>query len=223
MKLRKIRGHHVRVDILDRESIIVDAGAHRGEFSSDLHKLTGCRCLLIEANPDLAAKLRQLQLGPVINAALTTSDGETVLAVRENLEASSIFPRSNYGPETTVTIRKISLVSVLEELGSDHIDLLKLDIEGAEFELLGQTPSHVLRKIKQITVEFHDFLAGFGDRHLVRQTYSRLRSLGFVYAVMSFRTRGDVLFLNLDHNRLSIVEKVRFRHLARFKSRLFQG
>ena len=161
MKLRKIRGHHVRVDILDRESIIVDAGAHRGEFSSDLHKLTGCRCLLIEANPDLAAELRQLQLGPVINAALTTSDGETVLAVRENLEASSIFPTSNYGPETTVTIRKISLVSVLEELGSDHIDLLKLDIEGAEFELLVQTPSHVLRKIKQITVEFHDFLAGF--------------------------------------------------------------
>jgi len=43
MKLRRIRGHHVRIDTLNRESIIVDAGAHRGEFSVILHQITGCR------------------------------------------------------------------------------------------------------------------------------------------------------------------------------------
>jgi len=57
-----------------------------------------------------------------------------------------------------------SLPSIMAELGHDHIDLLKLDIEGAEFEVLEQLLVHGL-DVRQIAVEFHHrFLGRLGFR-----------------------------------------------------------
>ncbi|GAG99005.1 unnamed protein product [marine sediment metagenome] len=49
----------------------------------------------------------------------------------------------------------ISLKQVFEENNIKHCDLLKLDCEGAEFEILYDTPKEVFDKIGQISLEWH--------------------------------------------------------------------
>ena len=78
--------------------------------------------------------------------------------------------------------------------GDEPIDLVKVDIEGAELPMLLETPEAILRRLEQISVEFHDFrraeLKPFVDR--ARQ---RLRALGFDELRVTLDNQ-DVLFIN---------------------------
>jgi len=73
--------------------------------------------------------------------------------------------------------------------------VLKIDIEGAELEMLLGTPESVLRRCDQITVEFHDFM----DRSQavdVRACIHRLRSFGFRPFRCRILNHSDMLFVH---------------------------
>jgi FkbM family methyltransferase len=66
----------------------------------------------------------------------------------------------------------VPAVSLADTIG-DGCDLLKLDCEGAEFELLLETPEDALRRVRRLVAEYH---APAGDPEALRE---RLRRLGF--------------------------------------------
>ena len=68
----------------------------------------------------------------------------------------------------------------MRRFGLQRVDVLKLDIEGAEFQVLSESPAHVLQSIGQITVEFHDFLPAWRDAKHMAGVRQRLQSLGFL-------------------------------------------
>ncbi len=194
--LVRLRGHSIWTPPLRPASVIVDAGAHRGEFSQGLRERSGCRCLLVEANPDLAAQLVAGEHDQILPAALSDHDGEARFTFSDNPEAGSIATAGGDRDARVSTVRTISLGSLIELAGCERLDLLKLDIEGAEFDLIGKTPDAVLRRVDQITIEFHDFLPDFAGRGLFETACRRLDSLGFEPFIMTVRGHGDVLFLN---------------------------
>src|SRR5205823_3461478 len=77
-----------------------------------------------------------------------------------------------------VVIPGRTLASLLSECSVEHVDLLKVDIEGAEVPLFAATPDELLKRIRQITIEFHDD-AGVITREESEQIRQRLRNLGF--------------------------------------------
>jgi FkbM family methyltransferase len=56
-----------------------------------------------------------------------------------------------------ITINCISLVDVFEDNSLDRCDILKMNCEGAEYEILYNTPKEYLAKVKRIRVDYHDF------------------------------------------------------------------
>lgn len=220
--LARVRGHTIWTPLLGPQSVVVDAGAHRGEFSSALTKRFKCRCILVEANPQLASELTCRTSTEVMNAALAATDGATRFFFRENLEAGGIIaPREN-GDCESVEIKTISLAGLMHRYGLRQIELLKLDIEGAEFELLARAPEHLLNSVAQITVEFHDFLTEFRGQGFFEAARKRLTALGFVCFPMAFRTHGDVLFLNRAFLPLSTIERLRISVGGKWGMRIFQ-
>ncbi|HTD66100.1 MAG TPA: FkbM family methyltransferase [Candidatus Limnocylindria bacterium] len=213
MKLARLRGHYIWTPPLTNRSVVVDAGAHRGEFSAEVIEKFGCQCHLIEANPNLAEKLSVPGAASITIAALGAADGRATFHVRDNPESGSLTS-SSADRATAVDVETISLPKFMERIGVDAIDLLKLDIEGAEFDLVALTPENVWRRISQITVEFHDFQERFAGQRLFENARARLESLGFVCCLMSFRTHGDVLFLNRRLS-LTVPQRIYARHLAR--------
>lgn len=218
MRLASVRGHHIWPAPLTKDSVVVDAGAHRGEFSAEIIRRFGCQCHLVEANPKLVETLIVAGAESITPAALDAHDGRGMLHVSENPEATGLF---NAGSVTTnVEVETISLVTLMQRLGIAKIDILKLDIEGAEFDLIASTPDQILQRINQITVEFHDFKPAFRGRGLFEKARERLIALGFICCNMAFRTHGDVLFLNRGRTGLRLWQLFYAQWFARYDAKV---
>lgn len=53
-------------------------------------------------------------------------------------------------------VRAWSIPEILSETGWEKISILKLDVEGAEFEILGDSCRHWINRVDVLVVEFHD-------------------------------------------------------------------
>jgi FkbM family methyltransferase len=72
-------------------------------------------------------------------------------------------------------VRQATLESLLPD-GDDPIDYLKMDVEGAEYDALGQAQPHVLQRIRKIGLEYHP---SHGTMHSWPALREYLRSAGF--------------------------------------------
>lgn len=128
---------------LPRDGIFVDIGANVGLYTLNAARLLGPggRILAVEPGPEAARRLRfNLSLNRT-DAAITHVDCaigavEGVLGLyldASNLGGSSLV-RDHGGVSTPVRVRP--LTDVLQEAGISGIDVLKIDIEGAEDKAL---------------------------------------------------------------------------------------
>ena len=136
--------------------LVLDLGANIGGFA-----LLAFRCwpkakvVSVEAAPDTFEILeRNRRLNEnldwrVVQAGLWKSDGELVLD-RRNI---SIGHRVAEGKEGE-RIRSLTLSNLLGEVGWQDIDLIKMDIEGAEAEVVPTVPE-VLARTSVVIIEVH--------------------------------------------------------------------
>lgn len=83
--------------------------------------------------------------------------------------------------EDFVKIRCISLKEIFNKNRINFCDFLKMDCEGAEYDILFNTPEEIFRKIGKIALEYHDYLyRGTGVYKLVSFLSKRgFRKMGF--------------------------------------------
>jgi FkbM family methyltransferase len=197
--LAVVHGHTVAVGALPDGATVLDLGAHRGAFSHEMAERWGCRCFAVEPVAEL---LEQAPRHPRIHphrGAVAARTGPVTFHLADNPEAGSLDPRlaALGGARDARTVEARSLADWCRHCGLDRVDVVKLDVEGAELPVLEGAPEDLLARIGQITVEFHDFLPGFSDHRRLAQVKRRLAQSGFRGFVAS-RPRGDhgdVLFL----------------------------
>jgi FkbM family methyltransferase len=193
-----LRGHTI-LDRLNADSIVLDCGANRGDFAARIRERYGCRVVSLEPNPKLFAALPTGDGISSLPYALGSHDGTMNFQIGENDEASSLVG-SPSGHHTTLPVQVRSLESIMRSINADKVDLVKLDVEGAEVPVLLETPDEVLRKISQFTIEYHDFL-GYITPEQINQTMARMKQLGFSICVLS-RHKQDVLMINQAHLKI---------------------
>ena len=206
-----VRGHHFLTARLGPSATVVDLGAHRGEFSLEVARRFGCHCLAVEPVAGLTAALAGEARIRVLHAAIAPADGPVVLHLKQNPEANTLLAGSA-GPgagELSVTGQTWS--SLRRRAGLEAVGLLKVDVEGAEVDLLRGMSAGELRAIEQITVEFHPEVTGMGP---VRDVVARLEGLGF-WSVRFARGYGDVLFVNQATFGLTLFQRLWLRHAVR--------
>jgi len=71
-------------------------------------------------------------------AALAAVDGPLRMQVHHQTGSESVSAAGLYDSDSWVAADGLTLPSLMQEFGDAHIDLLKLDVEGAEYELLPQ-------------------------------------------------------------------------------------
>ena len=76
--------------------------------------------------------------------------------------------------------------TIASELGHKRIDLLKMDIEGAEYEVIKTLPDSKV-SINQILIEFHHMYKGISISQTV-EAINTLKSMGFELFNTSQRT-----------------------------------
>jgi len=85
-------------------------------------------------------------------------------------------------PSGRVVCSVKSLRDIMNELGHDHLDICKLDVEGCEYEVIDSIVSDKI-PIRQLLVEFH-FPWSPGGLLKMRRYLKRLESIGYrIFAV----------------------------------------
>jgi FkbM family methyltransferase len=156
-------------DGLGPDSVIYSGGLGTDvTFEHDLARKFGSNLVLYDPSPigiqtmSLPEnKISQFHYFPV---ALTGRTGKLSMASPEPGEYSW-FPRNdNTG---TIEVDCTDLQALMQKNGHTHIDLLKLDIEGSEYEVIDNLLNRRI-PVRQILVEYHHgILPGFTRRQTI--------------------------------------------------------
>jgi len=202
--------------VLGPRSVVLDLGGSSAGFAQAVYAMCGCACHVVEAAPQKFAAIAETPSIRKYHYAVCGADGPVTFAVATDAtQCDSIAPVGGSATRRTVTVPGISLPTLVERLGLSAIDLLKVDIEGAEIAMFDATPDDLLRRIGQITVEFHDF-EDPGQAPAVRRILSRLAGIGFAVVVMTHRFHGDVLLLNRERLGITAAQLLYFRSAVKY-------
>jgi hypothetical protein len=127
--------------------------------------------------------------------------------------ASALHAKSSGENATSESVEMVTLGEFLRRASVDHIDLLKLDIEGAEIDMFNSADDRDLQSAAQITAEFHDFI--YPElASAVARIRERMSDIGFWVLPFSLDS-SDVLFLN-KKSGVSAAEVAYLRSVVRY-------
>lgn len=194
-RLIEICNHTFIASLLDSNSTVVDLGANMGEFSQKISSIFLCYVFSVEPVPELFAQISDGQKVRKFNFCISDKPGRIELLVPTN-RCASIYQNDKDEENRVILSRGVTLDDLLEEQNIQSVDLLKVDIEGAELDLFASITPDSLQRIKQVTVEFHDFL--WPKTHdKVEAIKKKLISSGY-YCIQFSLNNGDVLFVRRD-------------------------
>ncbi len=194
-KIRNIKfdtlREHTFINFFNKDSVLVDLGANIGEFSKLLlKKYLFSKAILIEANPELIKNLKDNFKGKknvnIVNAVAIGGKAKKVkFYLSKNTISSSIHKefRDKFGEnenQTQVVVDSISLRKIFKEFNLKKINLLKIDIEGAEWDFLKKFSKEDYKKIDQISMEFHDFIDS-SLKYKSDKIINKLKNLGYLF------------------------------------------
>lgn len=183
---------------LERDPVIVDMGAYDGEWAELMRNRYGGTVYAFEPNPTEYAKLlARIGGAPGVHCypyGLTSEDTEVQLAIAG--AGSSVYDVCpDYAGAKTVTVALRDVARVFDELRLDRVDLLKVNIEGGEYDLLDRMIEVGLhRRCRCIRVQFHRWFDGASRRRRkIRRRLSETHDIEWDYPFVweSWLLRGS--------------------------------
>jgi FkbM family methyltransferase len=180
-----------------RGDVVFDVGAGVGSDVRLFSRLVGAtgRVISIEAHPRTfrlltrTVALNQLSNVTALQAALTGSKSTVYV---DDAAGGAITTKAGTG----VAVAGVTLSDVMELVGVDRIDLLKMNIEGSELPAL-RAAATALALVRNIVVCCHDFKAdtgGDGQRTYQPVTYL-LHEAGFTVRSRPSDVRPSIRYL----------------------------
>ena len=189
-------GYAVIPDLLSRESVVYSFGLGE-DVSFDLAVIERFGCLVhgFDPTPRSIAWLnaQDLPKALVVHAhGLAAFDGVSSFAPPTNPAHVSYSVLDRPGQRVELPVKRLS--TIRRELGHERIDLLKMDIEGAEFDVIDDLTNDALLP-RQILVEFHHGRGGVPVA-VTERAIDRLREAN--YRVFHARSTGREFSLVLS-------------------------
>lgn len=176
---------------IDTSGIVVDAGANVGFFTLYARENGAKRVYSIEPDPlpyfYLEKNFKNDTGVILLNKALSDTDDMVKFDISLGASVGSTMSKyCNYEYKKTIFVDSLRVSNILRMEGK--INLLKLDIEGAEFEVIKYLSKYEFNRIDQMFIEFHanpkeleDIL--IGNNYTVEYRDSdRNDTVGFIYA-----------------------------------------
>lgn len=143
---------------ISAHSIVIDIGANTGAFSLYAACSQNTKVYAYEpfqpAFDLLVQNIHQNGFGKRIFPFLSgvgKSSGKRKLF----LSNDSQYHSTKKATKVSVKVKSTTLFGIFKKRKLSHCDLLKMDCEGAEYDILISTPSNLFKKIQNIVYEYH--------------------------------------------------------------------
>jgi FkbM family methyltransferase len=170
---------------------VLDAGANVGDFAILASQRVGPSGRVVAVEPSPVA-LKYLQRNLISNNARNVIVADVMLSgVGESTRVKRMgtyVVRASYDDPTSERMRTSTIDELLNGLSIDHIDVVKMDIEGAEASAL--RGAKFLERVRELCVETH-------SATLERQVLDILEEQGFQLQTYSRRNLYRSLLSNL--------------------------
>jgi FkbM family methyltransferase len=192
-------GWAVQSKSLSKRSIVISAGiGEDASFDIDLINTYRCRIWALDPTERTAEWVAANVAVPEFRfhqTALAATDGLLeMFPPVEIAHVSASCRRSQHTRANSYQVPCVRLSTFMDREGISHIDVLKMDIEGAEYGVIDDlVVSGTHKQISQLLVEFHHHFSGFSVKE-TEATVAQLRKAGFQIAWVS-EAGYEVLFV----------------------------
>lgn len=144
---------------LNKNSIVIDAGGYRGDWAEKIYNLYKCRIHIFEPvwafYNYIHQKFKKNNKISIYNKGVFDRDKDVFIYY--NKDSTSIYKKEGEGELS----KMCNLNDFIRDIGS--VDLLKLNVEGAEYAVLkSMVEAGTHKSVKNILVQFHKI----GEHHL---------------------------------------------------------
>lgn len=167
---------------LNSDSIVFDVGGYKGEFATEILCKYNSNIYIFEPIRDffliIKNKFSNNNKVKPFHYGLAGKDQEMQISLSDN--SSSVYLNG----ENKETIQLKSIVNFIKTNNTEKIDLIKINIEGGEYELLESLiDSGYISIIKNIQVQFHDFLFENAKERMnkIQKNLSKTHELTYQY------------------------------------------
>jgi FkbM family methyltransferase len=162
-------------------NVVLDVGASVGLWTKYIISRGAKKVYCFEPNKKainhLSKSLEEDKNTFIFDKAIYKERAELEFFVDEsNSITSSLYSIDGHSP--SYKVNAITLEDAIAITDSKEVDLIKIDIEGAEFEIIKYSPDSVFDKINSMLIEYHDFLFPEGSAKLFSMI-RRLEGLGY--------------------------------------------
>jgi FkbM family methyltransferase len=192
-------GWDVMVDRISSDAIVYSVGVGQ-DISFDLEMINrfGVTIHAFDPTPKSIDWVHQQNLSqPFIlhEYGLADFDGSVSFNPPENSQHVSHTLLSRPSTQTkAITVPVKCLDTIMRDLGHDRIDLLKMDIEGAEYQVVDSLAKSKIRP-EQVLIEFHHRFPNVGCRK-TKEAIRTLKNLG--YSLFAVSRTGEEFSFILD-------------------------
>ena len=107
-------------------------------------------------------------------------------------ETNDFGTNTIYGSENDfVDVQSTTLEKIFDENNISNCDFLKMDCEGAEYEILFNLPEKIFKKINKICLEYHDMKE---LDHSINDLITKLKSHKFEIEVFPTSEQYGIIF-----------------------------
>jgi FkbM family methyltransferase len=141
---------------LNEQSIVFDVGGFRGEWANQIFQKYSCNIYIFEPVKSFYKTINNRfnnEKIRVYNFGLSNKNEECEISLSE--DSSSVFKTC----EKSEKIELINIEKFIKENKIESVDLIKINIEGGEYDLLeSMIDSGLLSVFKNIQIQFHEFV-----------------------------------------------------------------
>jgi len=149
--------------ISPRDKVFLDIGAHYGLVSARMASMfpRSLQVVAIEAHPanyralEDNIALNRLNNVRVFNFAIADFTGTTHMRAHDGVSTHYRLTDNGLDSDSAFEVQCYKLPDVLARLGIDHVDMVKLDIEGLELRVLRTCFPALSGRLEKLDIEVH--------------------------------------------------------------------
>jgi FkbM family methyltransferase len=144
---------------LNQNSVVFDLGGYVGDFAAEIHNQYKCKIYLFEPVPDFftACQKRFQDNKEILIYPFGLASENGTFPISFDANASSITVANE--KSSTINVQVQSIADFISSNKITSIDLMKINIEGGEFDILPSLISTgLINIINEFQIQFHDFI-----------------------------------------------------------------